>query len=71
LGHLGRRDLRQELKRPIRISLVRRMLTDFEPPNLAISAVRPGARFLASKVWVFIDFLAEVFAEEPSLTPQA
>jgi LysR family transcriptional regulator, regulator for bpeEF and oprC len=46
------------------------MLTDFEPPKLAISAV-PGGRFLASKVWVFIDFLAEVFAEEPSLTLEA
>ena len=47
------------------------MLTDFEPPKLAISAVRPGGRFLASKVRVFIDFLAEVFAEEPSLTLEA
>ncbi|HEY2480865.1 MAG TPA: LysR family transcriptional regulator [Caulobacteraceae bacterium] len=46
---------------------VRPVLTDFEPAQLPISAVRPGGRFLASKVRVFIDFLAEVFAEEPSL----
>jgi hypothetical protein len=38
------------------------VLTDFEPPKRAISAARPGGRLLASKVWVFIDFLAEVFA---------
>jgi LysR family transcriptional regulator for bpeEF and oprC len=46
---------------------VRPILTDYEPARLAISAVRPGGRFLASKVRVFIDFLAEIFAEEPSL----
>lgn len=46
---------------------VRLVLTDFEPAPLAISAVRPGGRFLASKVKVFIDFLAEIFAEQPSL----
>ena len=46
---------------------VRPVLTDFEPAPLAINAVRPGGRFLASKVRVFIDFLAEVFAKEPSL----
>jgi LysR family transcriptional regulator for bpeEF and oprC len=46
---------------------VRLVLTDYEPAKLSISAVRPGGRFLASKVRVFIDFLAEIFAEEPSL----
>jgi LysR family transcriptional regulator, regulator for bpeEF and oprC len=46
---------------------VRPVLTDFEPAKLPISAVRPGGRFLASKVRVFIDYLAEIFAEEPSL----
>ena len=46
---------------------VRPVLTAFEPPMRSISAVRPGGRFLASKVKVFIDFLAEIFAEEPSL----
>jgi DNA-binding transcriptional LysR family regulator len=43
------------------------VLADFEPPSLSISAVRPGGRFLASKVRVFIDFLTEVFTQEPSL----
>ena len=47
---------------------VRPVLTNFEPARLPISAVRPGGRFLASKVRVFIDYLAEIFAEEPSLT---
>ena len=46
---------------------MRTVLTEFEPAKLSISAVRPGGRFLASKVRVFIDFLAEIFAEEPSL----
>jgi LysR family transcriptional regulator, regulator for bpeEF and oprC len=46
---------------------VRPVLTAFQPARLSISAVRPGSRFLASKVRVFIDFLAEIFAEEPSL----
>jgi LysR family transcriptional regulator for bpeEF and oprC len=46
---------------------VRPVLTAFEPDPLAISAVRPGGRFLASKVRVFIDFLTDAFAEEPSL----
>jgi LysR family transcriptional regulator, regulator for bpeEF and oprC len=47
------------------------VLSDFEPPKIAISAVRPGGRFPARKVWVCVDFLAEVFAEEPSLTVEA
>jgi LysR family transcriptional regulator for bpeEF and oprC len=46
---------------------VRPVLTDYEPAKLAISAVRPGGRFLASKVRVFVDFLAETFAGQPSL----
>jgi LysR family transcriptional regulator for bpeEF and oprC len=46
---------------------VQLVLTDYEPPTLPISAVRPSGRFLASKVRVFLDFLAEIFAEEPSL----
>jgi LysR family transcriptional regulator, regulator for bpeEF and oprC len=45
---------------------VRRLLTAFEPAPLPISAVRPGDRFLASKSRVFIDFLSEIFAEEPN-----
>lgn len=46
---------------------VRPVLTDFEPAPLSISAVRPGGRFLATKVRVFIDFLAEIFAAQPGL----
>lgn len=46
---------------------VQPVLTDFEPAPLSISAVRSGSRFLASKVKVFIDFLAEIFAEQPGL----
>lgn len=46
---------------------VREVLKDYEPAMLSISAVRPGGRFLASKVRVFIDFLAEIFANEPNL----
>lgn len=46
---------------------VRPILVPFAPPSLSISAVRPGGRFLASKVRVFIEFLAGIFAEEPSL----
>lgn len=46
---------------------VREVLKDYSRPKLAISAVRPNGRFLASKVRVFIDFLAEIFAEESSL----
>ena len=50
---------------------VRPVLVDYEPAKLSISAVRPGGKFLASKVRVFIDFLAEIFAEEPSSGPIA
>jgi LysR family transcriptional regulator, regulator for bpeEF and oprC len=46
---------------------VRPVLVDYEPARLSISVVRPGGRFLASKVRVFIDFLAEIFAQDPSL----
>jgi len=46
---------------------VRKVLTAYEPAKLPIYAVRPGGRFLASKVRVFIDFLAKIFAEEPAL----
>ena len=47
---------------------VRRVLRDYEPAPLAISAVHPGGRFLASKVRVFIDFLAEILAD-PATPP--
>jgi hypothetical protein len=40
---------------------------DYEPARLSITAVRPGGRFLTSKIRVFIDFQAGIFAEESSL----
>lgn len=43
------------------------VLRDYEPAPLAISAVHPAGRRLSTKVRVFIDFLAETFAQEPSL----
>jgi DNA-binding transcriptional LysR family regulator len=46
---------------------VRRILGRYERDPLSISAVHPGGRRLATKVRVFIDFLAEVLAAEPSL----
>jgi len=46
---------------------VRLVLRDYEPAPLSISAVHPGGRRLATKVRVFIDFLAETFARDPSL----
>jgi LysR family transcriptional regulator for bpeEF and oprC len=42
---------------------VRAVLRDYEPAPLAISAVRPAGRRLATKVRVFIEFLGEVLAE--------
>jgi LysR family transcriptional regulator for bpeEF and oprC len=47
---------------------VRRILRKYERDPLSVSAVLPGGRRLATKVRVFVDFLAEVFAAEPSLT---
>ncbi len=47
---------------------VRRILRKYERDPLSISAVHPGGRRLATKARVFIEFLAEVFAAEPSLT---
>jgi LysR family transcriptional regulator for bpeEF and oprC len=46
---------------------VRRILRKYERDPLSISAVHPGGRRLATKVRVFIDFLADVFAADPSL----
>lgn len=53
--------------REIESGEVRRILRTYERDPLSIVAVRPGGRRLATKVRVFIDFLAEVFAAEPSL----
>jgi LysR family transcriptional regulator for bpeEF and oprC len=47
--------------------VVRPVLMAFEPARLSIAAVRPGGQCLFSKVRVFIDFLAEIFAKEPTL----
>lgn len=46
---------------------VRRLLRPYERDPLVISAVHAGGRRLPTKVRVFIDFLAEIFASEPSL----
>jgi DNA-binding transcriptional LysR family regulator len=46
---------------------VRLVLRNYEPAPLSISAAHPAGRRLATKVRVFIDFLAEIFAKEPSL----
>lgn len=47
---------------------VRRILRKYERDPLPISAVHAGGRRLATKVRVFVDFLAEIFAAETSLT---
>jgi LysR family transcriptional regulator, regulator for bpeEF and oprC len=48
---------------------VRRVLRHYEPPPLSISAVHPSGRRLATKVRVFIEFLAEILAKESMSTP--
>jgi LysR family transcriptional regulator for bpeEF and oprC len=45
---------------------VREVLRKYEPAPLAISAVRPGGRRLPTKARVFIDFLIEIFADDPN-----
>jgi len=46
---------------------VRRILRRYERDPLSISAVHAGGRRLPTKARVFIDFLMEIFAKEPSL----
>ena len=46
---------------------VKRVLTDYDTPDIAISVVRPSGRFLPNKVQAFVDFVSRVLAEEPSL----
>jgi LysR family transcriptional regulator, regulator for bpeEF and oprC len=46
---------------------VQPLLQDFAPDPYPIHAVYPGGRIVAGKVKVFVDFLAEIFAQEPSL----
>jgi DNA-binding transcriptional LysR family regulator len=53
--------------REIAAGTVRLVLRDHEPTPLAICTVHPSGRRLASKVRVFIEFLASILAEEPSL----
>ncbi len=50
--------------RDLQAGTVVRILRRYEPPELPISAVRPASRRLATKVSVFIDFVAEVLAQE-------
>ncbi len=47
---------------------VRRVLCAYEPSPLPISAVHPAGRRLPTKVRVFIDFLAGLFAQDANLT---
>ncbi|WP_299833086.1 LysR family transcriptional regulator [Pseudomonas sp.] len=44
-----------------------KVLPGFVPPAFPVNAVWPGGRRVSGKVKVFIDFLAEVFASEPTL----
>jgi LysR family transcriptional regulator, regulator for bpeEF and oprC len=53
--------------REIASGAVKRVLRDYEPGSLSISAVHPTGRRLATKVRVFIEFLAKVFAENADL----
>jgi LysR family transcriptional regulator, regulator for bpeEF and oprC len=46
---------------------VRCLLHDFTPNPYPIHAVYPSSRIIPAKVKVFVDFLARVFAHEPSL----
>jgi LysR family transcriptional regulator, regulator for bpeEF and oprC len=46
---------------------VRSLLNDYAPNPYPIQAVHPGGRIVPAKVKVFVDFLADVFAQEPSL----
>jgi len=47
-----------------RARTVRRILRGHEREKITISAVRPAARRQPSKVAVFVEFLAELLAEE-------
>jgi LysR family transcriptional regulator, regulator for bpeEF and oprC len=46
---------------------VRSLLHDYTPNPYPIHAVYPSGRIIPAKVKAFVDFLARVFAEEPSL----
>ena len=49
----------------LRAGRVLPLLKDFEPDPVSIHAVYPHTRHLASKVRVFVDFMAQRFAGEP------
>ena len=49
--------------RDVEAGSVRRIMRRYEPSTLPINAVRPANRRLATKVSVFIDFLAETLAK--------
>lgn len=50
----------------IAVGAVLVVLTDYAPGPLAVSAVHPAGRRLATKVRVFIDFLVETLARDPA-----
>lgn len=54
-------------QREIASKAVRVVMRNHSPQPLAISAVRAAGRRLPTKLRVFIDFLAQIFAEEPML----
>jgi LysR family transcriptional regulator for bpeEF and oprC len=56
--------------RELAAGTVRLVLREYERAPLAISVVRPAGRRLPAKLRVFIDFLIETFAAEPSLAIQ-
>jgi DNA-binding transcriptional LysR family regulator len=44
-----------------------RLLGDYVPPPVEIHALYPSARFLASKVRLFLDFIRDEFLQIPAL----
>jgi DNA-binding transcriptional LysR family regulator len=44
-----------------------RVLADYAPPPVEIHALYPSARFLASKVRLFLDFVRDEFLQIPAL----
>jgi len=49
----------------LRAGRVQSLLSEFEPDPIAIHAIYPHTRHLASKVRVFVDFMAQKFSGEP------
>lgn len=44
-----------------------RVLADYGPPAVDVHAIYPSARFLSTKVRIFLDFIAEEFSAVPAL----